>query len=57
MTLAAVLEADDGLVQVLLAVLGVLQTVALAIIADRSRRVRRHDLQGRSSAAQRRPED
>jgi hypothetical protein len=33
----------SGLVQVLLAVLGVIQTVALAIIADRSRRVRRED--------------
>lgn len=43
MILAAVIDGDDGVVQVLLALLGVIQTIALAIIADRSRRVRRSD--------------
>lgn len=43
MTLAAAAAANSDLVTVLLAFLGVIQTVALAVIADRSRRVRRDD--------------
>jgi hypothetical protein len=34
---------EQGWVTVLLAFLGVIQTIALAVIADRSRRVRRSD--------------
>lgn len=40
MSLAAAAGTSSEWVTVLLAVLGVMQTVALAIIADRSRRVR-----------------
>jgi DNA topoisomerase IA len=43
----AAAETYSGVTQVLLAALGVVQTVALAIIADRSRRVRREDRRGR----------
>ena len=43
MTVVAAYAAQSDVVTVLLAVLGVIQTVALAVIADRSRRVRRYD--------------
>ena len=55
MTLAAAATANSDVVTVLLAFLGVIQTVALAVIADRSRRVRKGDAGDRTPPAQRRP--
>ena len=48
--IAAAGLALEPVVQIVLGVLGVIQTIALAIIADRSRRVRSSD-EGRSRRA------
>lgn len=46
--------AGSAVVQIVLAFLGVVQTISLAIIADRSRRVRRTDRSSRAPRTERR---
>lgn len=50
MTLAAA-TSSDAVVQIVALVVGLVQTVALAVIADRSRRVRRADRQPNADTA------